>query len=118
MSTPTDLLDLLDVWATGELFTTDRTPAPDRYAPDPAGNPNTYVGLGVPFNGYCPCTEVDGGIEPTAIGRTPGAHRYADVSPALRRRHLRRGQRQQQRGDQADLEAVANEVHDIAAAAR
>jgi len=39
----------------------------------------------VPFNGYCPCTDVDGGIEPTAIGRTPGAIgtktlllRYAD----------------------------------------
>ena len=104
----TDLLDLLDVWSTGELFTTDRTPAPDRYAPDPAGNPNTYVGLGVPFNGYCPCTEVDDGIEPTAIGRAPGAIgtrtfllRYADGISVVVNVNSNEA-------DPADIEAVVN----------
>jgi D-alanyl-D-alanine carboxypeptidase len=118
VSTPTDLLDLLDVWATGELFTTDRAPAPDRYAPDPAGNPDTYVGLGVPFNAYCPCTEVDAGIEPTAIGRKPASLgtrtlllRYADgISVVV-------NVNSNEVADPADLEAVASSVHDIAAAA-
>ena len=73
VSTPSDLLGLLEVWASGDLFTSDRTPSPDRWVPDPAGNPTTYAGLGVPFNGYCPCTDVEGGIEPAAIGRVPGA---------------------------------------------
>jgi CubicO group peptidase (beta-lactamase class C family) len=89
MSTPTDLLDLLDAWTTGELFTTDRTPAPERYASEPVldsdGNPWYVVGLEVPFNGFCPCAEVDGGMEPTALGRSPVTigtttflYRYAD----------------------------------------
>jgi CubicO group peptidase (beta-lactamase class C family) len=115
VSTPTDLLDLLDVWTTGELFTTDRTPAPDRWAPDPAGDPNTNVGLGVPFNGYCPCTEVGGGIEPTAIGRAPGAIgtrtyllRYADGISVVVNVNSNEAA-------PADIQAIANTVHDLAA---
>ena len=118
VSTPTDLLDLLDVWNSGELFTTDRTPAPERFAPDPAGNPGTYVGLGVPFNGYCPCTEVAGGIEPSAIGRAPGALgtrtlllRYADGISVVVNVNSNEA-------DPADIEAVASNVHDIAAGER
>ena len=117
VSTPTDLLDLLDVWSSGELFTTDRTPAPDRYAPDPAGNPNTYIGLGVPFNGYCPCTEVTGGVEPTAIGRAPGALgtktvlvRYADGISVVVNVNS-------DGAEAADIESVVSSVHDIAVAA-
>jgi D-alanyl-D-alanine carboxypeptidase len=118
VSTPTDLLDLLDVWSTGELFTTDRTPSPDRYAPDPASNPNTYIGLGVPFNGYCPCTEVEGGIEPTAIGRKPASLgtrtflvRYADgISVVV-------NVNSNEVADAADIEAVVDSIHDIAVAA-
>jgi hypothetical protein len=105
--------------AAGELFTTDRTPALNRYAPDPAGTPNTYIGLGGPFNGYCPCTEVDGGIEPTAIGRAPAALgrltfllRYTDgISIVL-------NVNSNEATDLADLQAVVAAVHDIAAAAR
>ena len=54
VSTPTDLLDLLDAWTTADLFTTDRTPRPDRYAPEPVESsllPDFHAGLGVPFNG-------------------------------------------------------------------
>jgi CubicO group peptidase (beta-lactamase class C family) len=119
VSTPADLLDLLDVWVSGELFTTDRTPAPDRWAPDPAGNPTTYVGLGVPFNGYCPCIEVDGGIEPIAIGRTPRSlgtqtiiWRYADgISVVL-------NVNSNELANPADIDAVVRELHDLATGAR
>jgi CubicO group peptidase (beta-lactamase class C family) len=119
VSTPTDLLDLLDAWAAGELFTTDRTAAPDRYTPDPDGNPNTYLGRGIPFNGYCPCTDVSGGIEPTAIGRKPASLgtrtfllRYADgISLVV-------NVNSNEIADPADIEAVVGAVHDLAAAAR
>jgi len=115
VSTPTDLLDLLDAWSTGELFTTDRTPAPDRYVPDPAGNPNQYNGVGVPFNAYCPCTEVEGGVEPTTIGRRPGTIgtrtfllRYGDgISVVV-------NFNSDEAADDADLEAVVAAVHDLA----
>lgn len=118
VSTPTDMFDLLDAWASGALFTTDRTGAPDRYAPDPEGNPNTYVGLGVPFNGYCPCADVEGGIEPSAIGRKPnalGTHtfllRYADgISIVV---NVNSGEM----AEPTDLEAVVTSIHDIALAA-
>jgi CubicO group peptidase (beta-lactamase class C family) len=119
VSTPTDLLDLLDAWAAGELFTTDRTTAPDRYTPDPDGNPNTYVGRGIPFNGYCPCTDVSGGIEPTAIGRKPASLgtrtfllRYDDgISLVV-------NVNSNEVADPADIEAVVVAVHDLAADAR
>ena len=120
VSTPRDLLDLLDVWASGQLFTTDRAPAPDRYAPDPAGNPDINVGLGVPFNAYCPCTDVDGGIEPTAIGRAPAwtslgtkteLLRYADgISIVI---NFNSGEV----AVPAEIDAVATAVHGLAAAA-
>lgn len=118
VSTPTDLLDLLDAWTTGDLFTTDRTAAPDRFAPDPAGNPNTYTGLGVPFNAYCPCTEVDGGIEPTAIGRTPNALgtrtyllRYSDgISVVV-------NVNSNELANADDLLGVVQNLHDLAAEA-
>jgi CubicO group peptidase (beta-lactamase class C family) len=121
VSTPRDLLDLLDVWASGELFTTDRAPAPHRYTPDPAGNPNTNVGLGVPFNAYCPCTDVDGGIEPTAIGRAPSwtslgtktiLWRYTDgISIVI---NFNSGGV----ADPAEIEVVTTALHDLAAAGR
>ena len=86
---------------------------------DPAGNPNNYVGLGVPFNGYCPCTEIDGGIEPTAIGRVPGGlgtrtylWHYADgISVVV-------NLNSNEMTDPAAGEALTNAIHDLAAAAR
>ena len=117
-STPTDLLDLLDAWHSGQFFVTDRTAAPDRFIPDPAGNPNTRVGVNVPFNGYCPCTEADDEMEVSAIGRTPANAfsrnvllRYADgISVVL---NVNTGVAT----DGAELGAVVDELHDIAIAA-
>ena len=119
VSTPTDLLDLLDAWHSGQFFVTDRTAAPDRFIPDPAGNPNTRVGVSVPFNGYCPCTEADDGIEVSSIGRTPANPfsrnlllRYADgISVVM---NVNTGVAT----DGAELVAVVDELHDIALAAR
>jgi hypothetical protein len=121
VSTPTDLLGLLDLWATGELFTTDRTSAPQRYAPEPVldddGNPLAVVGVDIPFNGFCLCTQVDGGIEPIAFGRAPvtvGSStfllRYADgISVVLNVNSSE--------ASTSDLNAVVSAVHDIAATA-
>lgn len=120
-STPTDLLDLLEIWATGGLFTTDRTPAPNRYAPETTDNSGIqyHAGAGVPFNGYCPCTEVDDGIEPTAFGRVPGVLgtltyilRYTDgISVVL-------NVNSDEVASLADLGTVVQKIHDLAAAAR
>ena len=117
-STPTDLLDLLDAWHSGQLFSTDRTAAPDRFIPDPAGNPDTYVGVDVPFNGYCPCTDATDGIEVSSIGRKPTNPfsrnfivRYSDgISVVI---NLNTGAVT----DPADLDAVVQAVHDIASTA-
>jgi CubicO group peptidase (beta-lactamase class C family) len=121
VSTPSDLLDLLDVWAAGSLFTTDRTPAPERYAPEPVldddGNPFYVAGREVPFNGFCPCAEVDGGFEPVAFGRAPAAIgavtlllHYPDGVSVIVNMNSRDA-------DFAAFYAVANAVHDIAAEA-
>ena len=84
VSTPTDLLDLLDVWATGELFTTDRAPAPDATHPNPCSmttaTPMSVIGVDVPFNGICPCTEVDGASSPPPSAAHPLTHRDVDRS--------------------------------------
>lgn len=120
VSTPTDLLDLLDAWESGELFTTDRIPMPSRYTPEPAGNPTLeyHAGVGVPFNGFCPCTEVKGGIEPTAYGRivrslgtlTYVLH-YGDGLSVVMNVNS-------DGAEPAELLGVVEELHDLAAAAR
>jgi D-alanyl-D-alanine carboxypeptidase len=118
VSTPTDLLDLLDVWASGELFTTDRTAAADRFVPDVTGRTDFVAGVGIPFNGWCPCTEVTGGIEPAAIGRAPASFgsksylwRYSDgISVVL-------NVNSNEIADPFQLDAVTRAVHDLAASA-
>jgi CubicO group peptidase (beta-lactamase class C family) len=119
VSTPTDLLDLLDAWASGELFTTDRTPAPQRYVTELGddGNPTLLVGNEVPFNGFCPCTEVDDGFEPSAFGRAPQSEgsltyllHYTDGISVVVNVNTSNA------ADASDLESVANEIHDLAAA--
>jgi CubicO group peptidase (beta-lactamase class C family) len=77
VSTVPDLLDLLDTWVDGtwrpgatpptpSMFPTDRMP-PAEYVGDPA----RYVGLDVPYTGYCPCQSTSDGNAPDAIGRRP-----------------------------------------------
>ncbi len=88
VSSVPDLLDLLDAWDAGSLFTTDRRPSPERFGADRAttvGDPTSYIGLGVPFNGYCPCEPEGSGTRVHAIGRSPGGlgtitylYRFAD----------------------------------------
>lgn len=120
MSTPTDLLDLLDVWATGELFTTDRTSAPQRYAPEPGrsrdGAPTFVAGREVPFSGFCPCTEVEGGYEPVAFGRAP-----EDLGTLTFLLHYSDGisvvvNVNSNGADPVDIQAVTNEIYALAAA--
>jgi len=118
VSTPSDLLDLLDAWHSGQLFTTDRTPAPDRFMPNWEANSDTRVGLDVPFNGYCPCTRTGEEIEVSKIGRTPAGPfsrsfllRYDDgISVVLT---VNTGSVT----DPEQLGAVVDAVHDIAATA-
>jgi CubicO group peptidase (beta-lactamase class C family) len=92
------------------------SPVPDRYEPEPADNPSLdfHNGVGVPFNGVCPCRNVDGGIEPTAFGRMPSAPgsrlillRYTDDISVVVNVNSNEAA-------PADIQAVANEVHDIA----
>jgi CubicO group peptidase (beta-lactamase class C family) len=116
VSTPSDLLDLLDAWHSGDLFTTDRTPAPDHFGDNWEANPDTRVGVNVPFNGYCPCIDTDDGPEIAKIGRTPFGPfsktfllRYADgISVVMT---VNTGAV----SDPAQLGAVVDAVHDIAA---
>jgi CubicO group peptidase (beta-lactamase class C family) len=71
VSTGTDLLDLLDALVTGTLFTTDRTPAPERLLGARLLDGSVY-GLGIPINGYCPCESAGGnGMDVAAVGRRP-----------------------------------------------
>jgi CubicO group peptidase (beta-lactamase class C family) len=77
-STLRDLLDLLDVWRRGELFTTERVPGPDhflskRMISTEAVPTGFTVGYGIPFNGYCPCRPDGAGMSVTAIGRAPAS---------------------------------------------
>jgi hypothetical protein len=81
-------------------------------------NPDTRVGLDVPFNGYCPCTDTGDGIEVSKIGRTPAGGfsrsvllRYADgISVVLT---VNTGAVT----DPGQLGAVVEAVHDIAVTA-
>jgi CubicO group peptidase (beta-lactamase class C family) len=121
VSSVPDLLDLLDAWQTGDLFTTDRTPSPERFGPERATSPSeiiSYDGLGVPFNGYCPCTAAGDGHEVTAIGRTPTGNivgtdthalRYADGITVVV--HFNIGQS----ADRTQVRAIADAIHRTAA---
>lgn len=122
VSSVPDLLDLLDVWQEGSLFSTERVPGPERFGAERATSvtdPVSYDGLGVPFNGYCPCSPAEGGHDVTAVGRTPAwtvlgsdAHvlRYADGTSVVL--HFNSGQVV----DRARLRAVADAIHAAAAA--
>ena len=56
----TDLLDLLDVFDTGELFTAERVPGPEHFLGARIFDGSVY-GYGLPFNGYCPCESAGAG---------------------------------------------------------
>ena len=72
-STLRDLLDLLDVWQSGDLFTTDRVSGPDRFLAERTVNDRDVFGSGIPFYGFCPCEEDGANVSVIAIGRAPNA---------------------------------------------
>lgn len=122
----TDLLDLVDAWADGSLFTTERSATPERFLAsrpifEPAPGDFGYTGVagdGIPFSGYCPC-EVQGElVEVTAVGRTPGGlgtdvfalHYLADdITVVL---HVNSSEA----ADRTQLRAVVDAIHSAAAA--
>ena len=120
-STLRDLLDLLDVWQSGDLFTTDRVPGPDRFLVErtldvdsaPTG---ASFGYGIPFNGLCPCQTHGNSVTVTAIGRAPSSlgtdnhilyYTADDVSVVL---HFDSSEWV----DRAPLRQVADAIHDAA----
>ncbi|HZA75113.1 MAG TPA: serine hydrolase domain-containing protein [Acidimicrobiales bacterium] len=69
-STLRDLLDLLDVWQSGDLFTTNRVPGPGRFLAERSDGMDVY-GSGIPFYGFCPCEDDGANLAVAAIGRAP-----------------------------------------------
>jgi hypothetical protein len=84
---------------------------------DEDGNPTLLIGADLPFNGFCPCTEVVGGFEPSAFGRAPATIgtltfllRYADGISVVVNVNSNEA-------DPAEIRGVTTAVHDLAAAA-
>src|SRR5262249_35243696 len=80
VSTVPDLLDLLDTWVDGTWRPGATPPSPTAFPADrqghleyPGQNPR-YVGLGVPYTGYCPCQQTSDGNAPDSIGRRPATY--------------------------------------------
>jgi CubicO group peptidase (beta-lactamase class C family) len=77
VSTVPDLLDLLDTWVDGTWRPGATPPAPSMFvtyrmpAAEYVGDPPRYIGLDVPYTGYCPCQLTSDGHAPDAIGRRP-----------------------------------------------
>jgi CubicO group peptidase (beta-lactamase class C family) len=77
VSTVPDLLDLLDTWVDGSWRPDATPPTPAAFpadrelAPEYVGDPPRYLGLGVPYSGYCPCRPTSDGNAVDAIGRRP-----------------------------------------------
>lgn len=119
VSTVPDLLDLLDGWTESTLFTTDRRPTPDRFPSDrPVNDGSDLRGLGVPLNGYCPCTPAGDGNEASFVGRTPkgpGTDNHVLAYPDGISVVLHYNSNEEV--SDLDLRAVAQEIHDTVAAA-
>lgn len=119
VSTVPDLLDLLDGWTQGTLFTTDRRPTADRFPSDRPTNDGTDLrGLGVPLNAYCPCTPEGEGNSASFVGRTPkglGSDSHVLAYPDGISVVLHYNSNEEV--SDLDLRAVAQEIHDTVAAA-
>jgi D-alanyl-D-alanine carboxypeptidase len=116
-STPREILDLLDVWKSGDLFTTNRVPGPGRFLAARTTEDGDVYGSGIPFYGFCPCEEDGANVSVTAIGRAPHSpftnnhvfHYPADgVSVVL---HFN----SDEQTDRAPLRQLAHAIHDAAA---
>jgi CubicO group peptidase (beta-lactamase class C family) len=77
VSTVPDLLDLLDTWVDGTWRPGASQPAPSAFPTDRQGDLEyvgqipRYLGLDVPYTGYCPCQPTSNGNTVDAIGRKP-----------------------------------------------
>ncbi len=113
VSNTTDLLDLLDAFDTGELFTAERVPGPEHFLGARIFDGSVH-GYGLPFNGYCPCESAGAGngLDVATIGRQPSSVgqslfmlRYPDgVSIVL---HFNSGDE----ADRDDTRAVVEAIH-------
>jgi CubicO group peptidase (beta-lactamase class C family) len=126
-STVTDVADLVDAWATGALFTTDRSATPGHFLasrPDDGAAAGAFghpavIGDHIPINGFCPCT-LDGDlVSVTAVGRAPNtvggdtvAWRFVadDVTIVLR-------VNSSEATDRSQIRAVVDAIHNAVAAA-
>jgi CubicO group peptidase (beta-lactamase class C family) len=77
VSTVPDLLDLLDTWVDGTWRSGATPPTPAMFptdrqqAAETVGDPPRYLGLDVPYTGYCPCQPTSDGNIVDKIGRRP-----------------------------------------------
>jgi CubicO group peptidase (beta-lactamase class C family) len=77
VSTVPDLLDLLDTWIDGTWRPGATPPTPSMFPADRllaaeyVGDPARYLGVDVPYTGYCPCQLTSEGHAADAIGRRP-----------------------------------------------
>jgi CubicO group peptidase (beta-lactamase class C family) len=77
VSTVPDLLDLLDTWVDGTWRPGATPPTPAAFPtdrelePEFVGDLPRYLGLDVPYTGYCPCQPASNGNTVDAIGRRP-----------------------------------------------
>ena len=109
-STLRDLLDLLDVWQSGD-------PGPEHFLADQTTDDGDVYGSGIPFYGFCPCEQDGANMSVTAIGRAPHSpftnnhvfHYPADgVSVVL---HFN----SDEQTDRAPLRQLAETIHEVAA---
>jgi CubicO group peptidase (beta-lactamase class C family) len=77
VSTVPDLLNLLDTWVDGTWRPGATPPTPTAFPADReldleyVGDLPRYLGLDVPYTGYCPCQPTSNGNTVDAIGRRP-----------------------------------------------
>jgi CubicO group peptidase (beta-lactamase class C family) len=80
VSTVPDLLDLLDTWADGTWRAGATPPAPTMFPAnrqldlEHPGDLPRYLGLDVPYSGYCPCQATSDGNSVDKIGRRPATY--------------------------------------------
>jgi CubicO group peptidase (beta-lactamase class C family) len=116
ITTVPDLLELLDAWSTGDY--------PGGVRPTSANFPllgeqgDTYLGDGIPFNGYCPCEPAAEGVTPSVTGRQPNGignnlyvYSYSDqISVVLQ-------YNSDEVTSKADIRKIADDIHDTVASA-
>jgi hypothetical protein len=121
ITTVPDLLELVNAWTTGEYQGGSRATSanfPASAAITDNGQVDSYLGQGIPFNGYCPCEPLGEGVTPSVTGRQPNGignvvlvYTYPDeISIVLQ-------YNSQEYTSKGDVRKIADEVHDAVASA-